>query len=115
MKLPHGEQADPTQVREKLITYSLNVKHPSGKHKARLFLSKLGITQNNLEILVKAICDAAATSTEVQFTGSDQYGDRYVIVFHLVTEAGGSNVLTAWIIHHGENVPRLTSTYPVRS
>lgn len=115
MRLLQGQNVDPKQVREKLVTYSLNFQHESGKHKARLFQSKLGITLDNKEILVSAICEAATTSESVQFIGTDQYGDRYVIIFYLSTEVGESDILTAWMIRHGEFVPRLTSTYPVRS
>ncbi|MEH2301903.1 MAG: DUF6883 domain-containing protein [Nostoc sp.] len=42
MKLPNGEQAEISM--QKLIGYCLNSEHPSGKHKARVFASILGIT-----------------------------------------------------------------------
>ncbi|KKI99178.1 DUF6883 domain-containing protein [Prochlorothrix hollandica] len=115
MKLPQGDHVDPRQVMDKLLSYSLNFNHDSGKHKARLFQSKLGITIENQQGLASAICEAAATSETVQFTGSDQYGDRYVMIFQCVTAMGTSDVLTAWIVRHGESIPRLTSTYPLRS
>lgn len=49
MKLPNGDKAEiPMQ---KLIGYCLNLEHPSGKHKARVFKSKLGIVAENAELL----------------------------------------------------------------
>jgi hypothetical protein len=115
MKLPGGESADPQQIREKLTVYSLNFQHADGKHKARLFQAKLGITLDNQEILVAAICEAAAKSDAVAFREVDQYGERYTLIFRLVTEAGESDVLTAWIVHQGMSFPRLTTAYPIRS
>jgi hypothetical protein len=41
MKLPNGDQAEISM--QKLIGYCLNPEHPSGKHKARVFESALGI------------------------------------------------------------------------
>lgn len=114
MKLPYGDKTDLQQIINKLDTYSLDFNHSSGKHKARLFESKLGITKQNMNMLVTAIRNVATTSEYAQFTRSDEYGDRYVIVFDLETNFGSSSILSAWIIHHGEDYPRLTSIYPIR-
>ncbi len=114
MKPPYGDKINLQQIINKLDTYSLDFNHSSGKHKARLFESKLGITKQNIEVLITAIRKAAATSDQAQFTRSDEYGDRYVIVFDLETDFGRSSILSAWIVHHGESYPRLTSVYPIR-
>ncbi|MCX5965177.1 MAG: hypothetical protein NT070_19240 [Cyanobacteria bacterium] len=114
MKLPYGAKTDLQQIINKLDTYSLDFNHSSGKHKARLFEAKLGITKENKNVLITAIRDVAATSEYAQFTRSDEYGDRYVIVFDLETNFGSSSILSAWIIHYGETYPRLTSIYPIR-
>jgi hypothetical protein len=115
MKLPCGESADSQQIREKLTVYSLNFQHADGQHKARLFQAKLGITLDNQAILVAAICEAAAKLDTLALREVDQYGERYTLIFHLVTEAGESDVLTAWILHRGASFPRLTTAYPMRS
>ncbi|MDJ0555003.1 MAG: hypothetical protein QNJ68_11265 [Microcoleaceae cyanobacterium MO_207.B10] len=47
MKLPNGEEVKKEQINEKLLTYILAENHKDGKHKARLFRSKLGITLEN--------------------------------------------------------------------
>jgi len=113
MKLPYGDRVSLEQVIYKLETYSLNFNHSSGKHKARLFQSKLGITKQNSSMLITAICNVAMTSEEVQFAESDEYGDRYIIIFDLETNFGKSSILSAWIIHPRETFPRLTSIYPI--
>ena len=85
MKLPYGDKTDLQQIINKLDTYSLDFNHSSGKHKARPFESKLGITKQNMNMLITAIRNVATTSEYAQFTRLDEYGDRYVIVFDLET------------------------------
>ena len=50
MKLPYGEAARLEQIARKVETYLLNTEHPKGKHKARLFKAKLGITIESKEV-----------------------------------------------------------------
>ena len=38
---------------------------------------------------------------------------RYVVRFPLTTRKGTATVLSAWIIRHGEDFPRLTTCYIV--
>jgi hypothetical protein len=59
--------------------------------------------------LRQAILAAAATSDEVEARGDNGYGDVYVLRFSLQTAKGSGVILTAWIIRHGEDVPRLTT------
>ena len=59
MKLPKGDQVNPEQIINKLITYTLKTDHKDGQHKARLFKSKLGITLDNKDILVEALIKIA--------------------------------------------------------
>jgi hypothetical protein len=64
MKLPSGDRAEiPMQ---KLIGYCLNPDHPSGKHKARVFASRLGITLENADTLRELIQTAAVEGEVVQ-------------------------------------------------
>ncbi len=72
MKLPYGDQADVKQITGKLQTYSLNLIYPNGKHKARLFRAKLGITINNQDFLVTKLREVAAYYKNFELTGSDQ-------------------------------------------
>ncbi|WP_442939170.1 DUF6883 domain-containing protein [Nostoc sp.] len=51
---------------QKLIGYCLNPEHPSGKHKARVFASILGITLENAEVLRELIQTAAVAGRASQ-------------------------------------------------
>ena len=78
MKLPHADKAiiDIAKLRE----YSLNLLHPEGKHKARVFNASLGFTVEDAEKLRTLI--AAAASTDKAVVGvEDEHGQRYVVDF----------------------------------
>jgi hypothetical protein len=112
MKLPYRDNIDREQIRDKLINYALNFNHKDGKHKARLFQSKLGINLSNLDKLLSAIIEAVNTCS-VSYTNTTQYGNKYVIDFIMETDQGKSKVRSAWIIRFEDNYPRLTSIYPI--
>jgi hypothetical protein len=108
MKLPNGDHAilDP----RKLTDYSLNPDHDDGKHKAWLFQTVLGITQDNYRLLLDALREAAARA-DVVIGKQDKYGQRYVVDFEFAGPGGKAVVRSAWIIRAGEDVPRLVSCY----
>ncbi|MGE3272519.1 MAG: DUF6883 domain-containing protein [Chloroflexota bacterium] len=110
MKLPNGGRAD---LGVKLEEYVLNPEHRHGRHKARVFSSTLGITLANRDILRHAILAAAVDSDEVERRGDNGHGEVFVIRFAVRTVQGTATVLTAWIILHGEDIPRLTTCYIV--
>ena len=58
---------------EKLRDYCLNINHPRGRHKARVFASALGLTADNAEELREAILQSAMTADVVQ-TERDGFG-----------------------------------------
>ena len=108
MKLPNGHSAD---LGDKLEDYALNPLHPEGKHKARVFASTLGIELANAWRLREAIQEAAASSDAAESRGSNGFGEVFVLRFSIETPSGNATVLTAWIIRHGEDFPRLTTCY----
>jgi hypothetical protein len=110
MRLPNGDHA---YLGLKLEEYALNPQHRDGRHKARVFESALGITLADPSPLGQAILEAAATSEDVQSRGDNGYGTVYVLRFPLQTAKGSAVILTAWIIRHGEDFPRLTTCYIV--
>ena len=57
MKLPNPDRAvvDIAKLRD----YCLNPEHPRGRHKARLFAAKLGLTADHAETLREALLAAA--------------------------------------------------------
>lgn len=108
MRLPNPEQA---HLGRKLEEYVLNPKHREGRHKARVFESVLGITLASQEVLRQAILHAASTSDEVEPRGDDGHGSLYVLRFPMRTLKGQAVVLTAGIVRHGEDFPRLTTCH----
>ena len=108
MKLPNGDRAD---LGTKIEDYSLNPLHREGQHKARVFASALGITLDNDGPLRRAVLEAAATSDDAESRGDNGYGEVLVLRFSLRTETGSATVLTAWIVRHNEDFPRLTTCH----
>jgi hypothetical protein len=108
MFLPNGEQAIIDE--QKLVDYCLNVEHDEGAHKAWLFRRLLGLGQEDVELLIAALRDAAATGNAVQ-GATDRYGRRYVIDFPMTGPAGRPVVRSAWIVRTGESLPRLVTCY----
>ncbi len=78
--LPHGEKAV-VDIR-KLRDYCLNSEHDDGKHKARLFLSSLGMTADHAEELRQILLGVVKTR-EVRLGRRDEFGQRYTLDFHL--------------------------------
>jgi hypothetical protein len=72
-KLPNLENAV-IDIR-KLRAYCLNANHPVGKHKARVFKSKLGIDQDDAEWLKQLILSALPDS-QSNLNFKDQFGTR---------------------------------------
>jgi hypothetical protein len=110
MRLPNGEHAD---LGVKLEEYVLNPLHRDGRHKARVFESALGITLADRDVLRRAILAAEVISDQAEARGDNGHGDVYVLRFPIETARGRAVVLTAWIVRHGEDFPRLTTCYKV--
>jgi hypothetical protein len=108
VRLPNGEKAFIAD--EKLAGYCLNLQHPRGRHKARLFASKLGISRKNEEVLRRALLLAAAAE-EATFLGEDQFGRRFAVEFDLRGPSGFGRVRSYWIIRRDEEYPRLITCY----
>jgi hypothetical protein len=73
----HGDKA---QLGDKLERYSLNMQHPTGKHKAILFRNRLGITLESKALLEAALLEAAI-GDEAEIYKTDNYGTQYDVKF----------------------------------
>jgi hypothetical protein len=108
MKLPNAEQA--VVDIEKLRDYCLDLKHPRGRHKARVFAAALGFTSKDAElfrsILLRAIADAPSILAQ-----QDEHGQRYVIDIQMSGPKGQALVRSSWIVSERENFPRFISCY----
>ena len=80
MKLPNADRA--VVEIEKLRDYCLSSSHPRGRHKARVFVTALGITADDSEELKQAILSAVITE-EATPTERDEYGQRFVVDFSM--------------------------------
>jgi hypothetical protein len=96
----------------KLRDYCLSDTHPRGRHKARVFRSRLGLTAADAELLRQTLLDAATNrQDDLRPADADPFGQRYVLDFPMTTAAGGAIIRSAWIVLAGEDVLRLTSCY----
>jgi hypothetical protein len=108
MKLPNADRA--VVEIEKLRDYCLSSSHPRGRHKARVFITALGIAADDAQELKQAIL-SAITSEEALPTERDEYGQRFVVDFSMRRQGKEAVVRSSWIIRSTEDYPRLTSCY----
>ncbi|HEU4869324.1 MAG TPA: hypothetical protein VFT08_00570 [Pyrinomonadaceae bacterium] len=112
MKLPNSENAvvDIAKIRD----YCLNPDHPEGKHKARIFLAKLGIIRDDAHRLRQLILEGILVADTVE-ESSIAYGRRFVADLSISWTQGEvlntAVVRTAWIIRNDEDFPRLTTCF----
>jgi hypothetical protein len=110
MKLPGGAAAI-VEV-SKLRNYCLDPYHPRGRHKARVFLSALGMGQDDAELFRAALLHAARDEDAVPGE-ADPYGARYTVDFLIAHGDRMARVRSAWIILRGESAPRLISCFVI--
>jgi SPP1 gp7 family putative phage head morphogenesis protein len=104
-------------MRGKLVNYALNPDHPSGRHKARRFMEKIGATRNDAKLIHDQVM-AFLPYAEATHKKQNENG----ISFNVNVPVTGPNgktvdVLTAWIYDRAKNgkaikvTPRLTTIY----
>lgn len=108
MKLPNGTQA--ILDLEKLRRYCLDVAHPRGRHKARVFRAALGISTGDATLLREALLRAASTEDAV-VTKTDHHGTRYTLRMDMIHGTRAAVVRSQWIVRQGEEVPRFVTCY----
>jgi hypothetical protein len=110
MQIPNAEFA--VIDIEKLTEYCLNPDHPRGKHKARVFQTACGYTQNNAFDLRAQLLEIAMKEDATEFLQTG-FGQRFMIECVIKGPSGEATIRTAWIIRGGENFPRFVSAYIV--
>lgn len=109
MKLPNADRAiiDPRKIRD----YLLSVEHPVGRYKAYFFI-RLGFASERWRDLRDQLQSVALQEDAEVSEGAD-HGQKYVVRGTIAGAAGRrAKVLTAWIILHGEEMPRFVTAYP---
>lgn len=112
MKLPNAVNA--VVDIEKLRDYCLSAQHPEGRHKARVFLSVLGLTSADAVKLREILLTAALVNHEVSMIDADKYGSRYSLDTIVNLGSREALVRSAWIIKTDEDFPRLVSCYVLK-
>jgi hypothetical protein len=108
MKLPNPNDAI-IEMR-KLLTYCLDPEHSEGQHKARVFRSALGLTQDNADELVAALLEAVQTQDAVP-VNRNPYGQKSVIDFIMTRGDRQALIHSVWIVRNTETFPRLITCY----
>src|SRR5260221_2165244 len=109
MRLPNGDQAIVELA--KLTDYRLSRTHARGKHKARIFELRLGLTSAEAATLRAALLVAAANSDAAVPGAIDGHGQRFVLDLQVQSFTGSAVVRSAWIVRTGETFPRFASCY----
>jgi hypothetical protein len=107
MKLPNGEFA--IIPMEKLTGYCLDPNHSSGKHKARVFASALGITVENADDLRELIAKAAIEGEVIQ-QNSTEFGQLYKVDW-AISDQESIILRSLWEINSAQPNPRLVSAF----
>ncbi len=107
MRLPNGELA--IIPMEKLTGYCLNPNHSSGKHKAKVFASALGITADNADDLRELITQAAIQGEVIQ-QDSTGFGQLYKVDW-MIFDRDSIILRTIWEITPDQPSPRLVSAF----
>ena len=108
--LPHYEKASVSI--DRLRGYVLNLGHPKGKHKARVFKSVLAIEHSHAEQLAKAILFSLPRSPAIK-TNVDEFGERWQTYHEIVGVNGQAAIVSvAWILRpQSPETPELVTCY----
>jgi hypothetical protein len=111
--LPRAEDA--WGVLEKLASYSLDLDHRDGGHKARVFRAVLGITAADVEYLAAALREGLLTTPARAVRATPPHGVMcgiWIAVRGLGAHGDRTEVVrTAWEIRHEDDAPRLVTAY----
>ena len=97
----------------KIQDYLLNVSHPTGRSKARFFLS-FGYTIEKWERL-KSDLLAHADNFDISIINENRFGTRYIIDCRIASPDGcNPRIRTAWIVTEDMPRPRLITAHPIQ-
>lgn len=97
----------------KISGYLSSTEHPSGRGKARFFIS-LGFRPDQPETLHRALLQLAAIN-KVGSIQQSQFGAKYLIDGRIIGPVGQfADIRSVWFIEAGRRNPRLITVYPSR-
>ena len=94
----------------KLTDYVLNANHPEGRHKARVFLSALGIMAADSKWLADAILDNLGKS-EAVLQSNTSWGAIYRVDMEIVRGKRCAKIRTGWLCTPG--ITRFTTCFVI--
>jgi hypothetical protein len=107
--LPGAELAEAPE--DKLHGYALNAEHPTGRHKARVFASALGIGRADWTFLRDQIVDRVPHSPVTAIRPKPPYGVEYEVRIEIEGLNGETHpIITGWLVPE-EGGPRLLTAY----
>ena len=93
----------------KLRDYCLCDTHPRGRHKARVFRSRLGLVGADAAFLRQVLLSgASAPGAIVGPAGADEYGHHDVLDVEVTTAVGTAIVHSMWIVRQAAMYCRMT-------
>jgi uncharacterized protein DUF6883 len=96
----------------KLRDYCLSESHPRGRHKARIFRSRLGLTASDAESLRDLLVHAARSQRQDLIAAErDSYGERFILDINVTTSTGSATVR---IVRQGEQSLRFVTCFVLR-
>ena len=107
--LPNVDKAkiDP----KKLTGYALNLEHPLGRNKAKVFKSVLGYEEAEANHLILQIQEKLHTCKAIPGK-IDEYGKRYMVDIPITGMNGNTAIVrTGWILKLGIDIPELVTIY----
>ncbi len=109
LHLPRAEQAEVSA--DKLRDYALSSVHPTGRHKARVFVSVLGIDQDGWIYLRDQILERVGESPVTAIRPKPPWGSEYEVRITVDGLNGVTHpVITGWLIPN-TGPPRLITAY----
>ncbi|ENS2330320.1 hypothetical protein ACEZZS_004375 [Salmonella enterica] len=95
----------------KLTTYSLDVTHPIGGHKARVFQSALGYNPTNSDVLAGRVQEGILTAP-AKVLDANQHGQRMAVDMPILGANGETVIVrSGWIYEPDAVVPRMTTIF----
>lgn len=106
--LPNGDRAI-LDIR-KIEHYCLNLLHPRGRHKARVFREVLDLQRSDAAWLRDVLLGAARSSKASHMT-TDAWGNHWRLDVTIGRHGKSAVIRTIWIVRTGENVPRFVTCW----
>jgi hypothetical protein len=96
----------------KLRAYCLSETHLRGRHKARVFRSRLGLDASDAGLVRQKLLEAIlANADHLTPTDADRYGQRFILDFEMTTAQGSAVIRSAWIVRANEDVLRFVTCF----